>query len=202
MIRPNVLSFDLDFRPQPLLRLLLLTALSLPFHPRNKKNTPPGVNEDGQLGLDGESDVLSPKVVEALLGTRLRGRAFNRCPLVAGSRCTLALDAEGRVLAWGWNARGTLGHGSSKGGGSGGDNGGGGSAVKQQQRGGNHNASSSFSSSFSSSAERKPRRVSALFGSRIVQAATGGWHCLALDSEGGAWAWVRREEKRREFGKF
>ena len=30
---------------------------------------------------------------------------------VAGSRNTLAIDAEGQVLAWGWNGRGTLGHG-------------------------------------------------------------------------------------------
>ena len=156
-----------------------------PSRKNKKKQKTAGVNEDGQLGLDGAADVLSPKVVEALLGTRLRGRAFNRCPLVAGSRCTLALDAEGRVLAWGWNARGTLGHGPS-------------SSCKQQQQNqqlrsaaNNNNGNNSVSSSSSSSsAERKPRRVSALLGSRIVQAATGGWHCLALDSEGGAWAWV------------
>lgn len=30
---------------------------------------------------------------------------------MAGSRNTLALDSEGQVLSWGWNARGTLGHG-------------------------------------------------------------------------------------------
>jgi hypothetical protein len=30
---------------------------------------------------------------------------------VAGSRNTLAIDCEGQVLSWGWNARGTLGHG-------------------------------------------------------------------------------------------
>lgn len=147
-----------------------------------------GVNEDGQLGLDGDADVLSPKVVEALLGTRLRGRAFNRCPLVAGSRCTLALDAEGKVLAWGWNARGTLGHGPSK---ASVDSNSYSSSKQQQRAGGN---APPFSSSSSSCAERKPRRVSALLGSRIVQAATGGWHCLALDSEGCAWAWVSLKE--------
>lgn len=131
-----------------------------------------GVNEDGQLGLDPAADVLSPKVVEALLGTRLRSREFNRCPLVAGSRCTLALDASGRALSWGWNARGTLGHGSNK-------------------RGSNSNNNSNSNSSSSSLSERKPRRISALSGTKIVQAATGGWHCLALDAGGGAWAWVR-----------
>lgn len=61
--------------------------------------------------LDTSSNVLSPKVVEALLGTRLRGREFGRAPLVAGSRNTLAISAEGEVYSWGWNARGTLGHG-------------------------------------------------------------------------------------------
>ena len=71
----------------------------------------PGVNEDGQLGLDSGDDVFAPKVVEALLGTRFRGREFGRTPLVAGSRGSLAIDAEGRLLSWGWNARGTLGHG-------------------------------------------------------------------------------------------
>eukprot|EP00884_Botryococcus_braunii_P004691 jgi/Botrbrau1/14222/Bobra.0254s0011.1 len=70
-----------------------------------------GVAEDGQLGLDTEQNVHSPKVVEALLGTRLRGRDFTSCPLVAGSRTTLAIASEGQVLSWGWNARRTLGHG-------------------------------------------------------------------------------------------
>lgn len=63
-----------------------------------------GVGEDGQLvnpaafhvllhrhyslkplllqGLDTDANVLSPKVVEALLGTRFRGRQFGRGPLV------------------------------------------------------------------------------------------------------------------------
>ena len=55
--------------------------------------------------------MLAPKVVEALLGTRFRGREYGRSPLVAGSRNTVALEADGGVLTWGWNARGTLGHG-------------------------------------------------------------------------------------------
>ena len=33
-------------------------------------------------GVDTEAPVLSPKVVEALLGTRLRGREFGKGPLV------------------------------------------------------------------------------------------------------------------------
>mmetsp|Transcript_2873 Transcript_2873/g.7350 ORF Transcript_2873/g.7350 Transcript_2873/m.7350 type:complete len:538 (+) Transcript_2873:196-1809(+) len=70
-----------------------------------------GVNEDSQLGLDSRNDHSKPKVVESLLGTRLRGRAFGVEPLVTGSRGTLAIGADGRLLAWGWNARGTLGLG-------------------------------------------------------------------------------------------
>ena len=47
-------------------------------------------------GLDTDANVLSPKVVEALLGTRFRGRQFGRGPLVcfdfpeAGLRSFLA----------------------------------------------------------------------------------------------------------------
>jgi alpha-tubulin suppressor-like RCC1 family protein len=29
---------------------------------------------------------------------------------VCGSRNTLAIDSDGQVLSWGWNARATLGH--------------------------------------------------------------------------------------------
>jgi hypothetical protein len=56
-----------------------------------------GVNEDGQLGIDSEQNVATPKVVEALLGARLAGRSFCRAPLVAGSRNTLAIDSDGQV---------------------------------------------------------------------------------------------------------
>mmetsp|Transcript_13602 Transcript_13602/g.29116 ORF Transcript_13602/g.29116 Transcript_13602/m.29116 type:complete len:631 (-) Transcript_13602:438-2330(-) len=70
-----------------------------------------GVNEDGQLGIQSDQNVGTPKVVEALLGLRFAGRSFGRSPLVAGSRNTLAIDAEGGVWSWGWNERGTLGHG-------------------------------------------------------------------------------------------
>ncbi|GIL92948.1 hypothetical protein Vretifemale_20418 [Volvox reticuliferus] len=71
-----------------------------------------GVNEDGQLGLAlARENVVVPKVVEALLGLQFSGRSFSRTPLVAGSRNTLALDAAGQVWSFGWNDRGTLGHG-------------------------------------------------------------------------------------------
>ena len=89
----------------------LSPSLSLSHAPSSTPVHTPGVSEDGQLGLDSGDDVFAPKVVEALLGTRFRGREFGRAPLVAGSRGSLAIDAEGRLLSWGWNARGTLGHG-------------------------------------------------------------------------------------------
>lgn len=38
-------------------------------------------------------------------------REFRRGPLIGGSRNTLAIDAEGQLWSWGWNDRGTLGHG-------------------------------------------------------------------------------------------
>jgi hypothetical protein len=48
-------------------------------------------------GVDTEADLLSPKVIESVLGTRLRGRDFTASPLVGGSRNTLAIDADGQV---------------------------------------------------------------------------------------------------------
>lgn len=68
-----------------------------------------GVNEDGQLGLmetgsasekgdKGQNPfVMSPKVVEGLLGTKFRGRSGSRSPLVAGSRNTMVVTADGQV---------------------------------------------------------------------------------------------------------
>ncbi|MEW5298972.1 MAG: hypothetical protein WDW36_002037 [Sanguina aurantia] len=70
-----------------------------------------GVSEDAQLGLNTGVNILTPKVVEATLGLRLSGRKFNRTPIVAGSRNTLVIDGSGQVWSWGWNERGTLGHG-------------------------------------------------------------------------------------------
>eukprot|EP00983_Pelagomonas_calceolata_P015355 487630-Pelagomonas_calceolata.AAC.1 len=57
-----------------------------------------GVNEDGQLGLDrDQNNLMTPKVVEALLGVQFKGRSFLSSPLVGGSRNTLAIDADGEV---------------------------------------------------------------------------------------------------------
>lgn len=46
-----------------------------------------------------------------MLGTSFLGFRFNRRPLIAGSRHTLAVTDAGKVLSWGWNDRGTLGLG-------------------------------------------------------------------------------------------
>lgn len=70
-----------------------------------------GVTEDGQLGLDSNEDVNKPSVLESLLGTSFSGFRYNRKPIVAGSRHTLAVTEDGRILAWGWNDRGSLGLG-------------------------------------------------------------------------------------------
>ncbi|CAM6090961.1 unnamed protein product [Calypogeia fissa] len=42
-------------------------------------------------------------------------------------------------------------------------------------------------------AEYAPSEVKALSGTRIVQAAIGGWHCLAVDETGRAYAWGGNE---------
>jgi alpha-tubulin suppressor-like RCC1 family protein len=70
-----------------------------------------GVSEDSQLGLDSQEDTDRPSVIESLLGTSFSGFRFNRRPIVAGCRHTLAITEAGRVLSWGWNDRGTLGLG-------------------------------------------------------------------------------------------
>lgn len=40
---------------------------------------------------------------------------------------------------------------------------------------------------------RKPRRVSALGGTKIAQVTIGGWHCLAVTESGQAFAWGGNE---------
>lgn len=41
--------------------------------------------------------------------------------------------------------------------------------------------------------EKKPRRIAALKGVNVVQAACGGWHCLAVSNTGQAYAWGGNE---------
>ena len=123
-----------------------------------------GVTEDGQLGLmQGPTTkdipsacILSPKVVEGLLGTKFRGRDGSRRPVVAGSRCTMVVTSDGQVYSFGWNDRATLGQGHKE-------------------------------------LVTKPSRVVGLQGVHVVQVALGGWHALALDRDGGCWAWGGNE---------
>ncbi len=91
----------LSHSPPPSFSSLLFHSFSISFPPS------PNILQ----GLDANSNVLAPKVLEALLGTRLRGRAFGRTPLVAGSRCSVAISADGDVYTWGWNSRASLGQG-------------------------------------------------------------------------------------------
>ena len=111
-----------------------------------------GVNEDGQLGLIEHVNIHTPKVIEGLLGTKFRGRTFAHSPIVAGSRNTMVVTADGQVYSWGWNDRATLGQGHQE-------------------------------------PVEKPKRVMGMQGVQIVQVALGGWHALAVDSQGQCWAW-------------
>jgi alpha-tubulin suppressor-like RCC1 family protein len=49
-----------------------------------------------------------------VLQLQLRSPEFGRCGATAGSRNSLCLTASGEVYTWGWNQRGTLGHGHKK----------------------------------------------------------------------------------------
>ncbi len=52
-------------------------------------------------GLDTQDDVMAPKVVEALLGTRFQGRDFLRAPLV---RAAVMMRHHGRRVPQLWHA--------------------------------------------------------------------------------------------------
>ncbi|PSC75605.1 ultraviolet-B receptor UVR8-like [Micractinium conductrix] len=167
-----------------------------------------GVNEDGQLGLEklgggaAAENVLAPKVVEACLGTRFRGREFGCSPLVASSRNTLAIDADGSVITWGWNDRGTLGHGHRQ------PSykpqrvaGLAGVRIKQASIGGWHVLALDEDgqcwawggNEYGQCAPNEPRDcltpVRCLPGMRVKQVAAGGMHSLALTENGEIWVW-------------
>lgn len=163
-----------------------------------------GVTEDGQLGMDGTGNVHNPKVLEALLGARIRGRGVGRLPLVAGSRASLAISADGDVFSWGWNARATLGHGhrdqvvpkprriaALRG-----------TSVVQVALGGWHalyldekghvwaSGGDEYMQSGQGAKERDvliPTRC--LSSLRVCQVAAGGMHSLALTEDGQLWTW-------------
>ncbi|KAI3428794.1 hypothetical protein D9Q98_007613 [Chlorella vulgaris] len=169
-----------------------------------------GVNEDGQLGLErsrrpatlSADNLLQPKVVEACLGTRFRGREFGCTPLIAGSRNTIAIDADGNMITWGWNARGTLGHGHRE-------------PIGKPQRvpglqgvhirqaaiGGWHVLAVDDQgqcwawggNEYGQCLPRDKRDILApvrcLEGVRVKQVAAGGMHSLALTESGEIWMW-------------
>ncbi|CAN6465749.1 unnamed protein product [Victoria cruziana] len=114
-----------------------------------------GSGEDGQLGIGNSEEKDWVCSVTALEGQGV-------CGVVAGSRNSLAICADGGLFTWGWNQRGTLGHDSD-------------------------------AQSAESKTKDTPIQVKALGHARIVQAAIGGWHCLAVDDQGRAYAWGGNE---------
>jgi alpha-tubulin suppressor-like RCC1 family protein len=67
-----------------------------------------GANAKGQLGDTTTTDRLSPVLVRHPSGDPLLAKA-----IAAGGKHSLALGADGTVWAWGWNAQGQLGDGST-----------------------------------------------------------------------------------------
>jgi alpha-tubulin suppressor-like RCC1 family protein len=65
-----------------------------------------GSDQFGQLGDGSRKSALKPVAVKLPPGTRLTA-------IGAGSQHSLALTSAGRVLAWGWNAYGQLGDGTT-----------------------------------------------------------------------------------------
>ncbi|EFJ39741.1 hypothetical protein VOLCADRAFT_70529 [Volvox carteri f. nagariensis] len=66
-----------------------------------------GRNQNGQLGLGHTNDCLSPQLVVALQGERVRSVA-------CGSEHSLAATESGTVFSWGWGRYGNLGDGESQ----------------------------------------------------------------------------------------
>ena len=64
-----------------------------------------GKNVNGQLGHGGRDEETVPRVVAGLRKRRI-------VKIAARGAHTLAVDVEGRVLAWGRGDEGQLGHGS------------------------------------------------------------------------------------------
>ncbi|EFN58370.1 hypothetical protein CHLNCDRAFT_20698, partial [Chlorella variabilis] len=154
-----------------------------------------GVNEDGQLGLErvqrpaavGADNVIVAKVVEACLGD---------------SRNTLAIGADGNVITWGWNARGTLGHGHREPQGKPQRVAGlQGVHIKQAAIGGWHvlaldDTGQCWAWGGNEYGQCLPRDkrdilapVKCLEGIAVKQVAAGGMHSLALTETGEIWMW-------------
>ncbi|KZV53871.1 hypothetical protein F511_00137 [Dorcoceras hygrometricum] len=109
-----------------------------------------GSGEDGQLGIGNSEEKEWVCAISSL-------NSSNVCSVVAGSRNSLGICADGKLFTWGWNQRATLGH-------------------PQETKN-----------------ENVPSQVKALANVKIIQAAIGGWHCLAVDEQGRAYAWGGNE---------
>ncbi len=127
-----------------------------------------GWGKHGLLGHGDETNVREPRPVSALAGTRV---ASVKC----GWSHTLALTADGEVLAWGWNLNGQLGVGSipeppSAPAGSTPER-----AAQQQQQ--------QWVSS------PVPVRVEGLEGVRVSQISAGSYHCALVTGDGKVMTW-------------
>eukprot|EP00850_Spirogloea_muscicola_P015095 SM000113S24051 [mRNA] locus=s113:160578:164364:- [translate_table: standard] len=122
-----------------------------------------GAGEDGQLGLGDRGDAASPRPVSALDAVDVVG-------LAAGSRNSLAISSDGRA-------------GSSEA-----------SALWQVfVWGWNQRGTLGHPPDTAAAVESTPSQVQSLAEVCIVQAAIGGWHCLAVDDGGRAYAWGGNE---------
>eukprot|EP00882_Tetradesmus_deserticola_P032053 GHRQ01036268.1.p1 GENE.GHRQ01036268.1~~GHRQ01036268.1.p1 ORF type:complete len:372 (+),score=128.07 GHRQ01036268.1:366-1481(+) len=160
-----------------------------------------GRNQNGQLGHGNTNDLLSPQQVLGLQGKVVTSVA-------GGAEHSVIATDKGEVYAWGWGRYGNLGDGdrqdrhapaavdstsidSS------------GSRVTHVACGWRHSAAVTadgrvFTFGWSKYGQLGlgdhddrlvPAEVSGLAGRRVV-AIAGGWrHTMALDSDGGVWAW-------------
>ena len=113
-----------------------------------------GYNSNGQLGDDSTTGSYIPVKVKLPKGTKVR-------EVAAGAIHSLALTSTGAVYAWGYNADGELGDGTTTG----------------------PQTCSSYPCS------ETPVKVKLPKGTKVTQIAAGGFQSLALTSKGAVLAW-------------
>lgn len=156
-----------------------------------------GRGQNGQLGGGGTDDCLAPTAVEALKGQRV-------VAVACGAEHSVCATSDGAVYAWGWGRYGNLGDGESL------DRhvptrvrGLEGVAIEKVACGWRHSAAVDGQGRLyvwgwgkygqlghgDFSDQLVPKQVEALAGVK-VRTVAGGWrHTLALDTDGGVWAW-------------